>query len=118
MSLVCPTFDSVSFSPFWIQLGHPQQIPYSVYYSPDGTKHCFLAAFTVNYDLAGSGPISSALFALLKAKLGTTAALVTTQGTATATLVRIDAVPIPGNPGGGGHMVNVSLGFLLRTPFS
>lgn len=118
MGLTFPTFDGVSFSPYWLQIGDPDSVPYSVRFSPSGVKHCSISNHTDDYQLATSGVISSAKYAQIKAKLGVEGVLTASQGSCTAILVRCEGTPVPGDSGSGGFMYAVSLAWVQVTAWT
>lgn len=118
MPLTYPTFDGVSFSPYWLQIHDPDEIPYQVRFSPSGVKHCSLSANTEDYELLASGFISSTLFDSLKAKLGTQGTLTASQGSCTAILVTCEGTPRPASIGGGAYGVDVVLAWIQVTAWA
>lgn len=116
--LTYPTFAGVSFSPCWLQIVDPEETPYAVRWSPSGVKHCSLSNHTEDVILSTSGKIKSTTYESLRALLGTEGTLTATQGSCAAILQSIRRLPGPGNIGGGGYMVDVSINWIKKSDWS
>lgn len=115
MAFTYPTFDGLSFSPFWLQISDPEDVPYAVRFSPSGVKHCSIANHTSDILLTSSGTLTSAQYETLRGKIGDEGTLTASQGSCTAILTSVRRLPRSGDAGGGAHLVDVSITWIKKT---